>query len=522
MPSPALRQELWWICYLATGVDMVDGTPFGRYEFVELLGRGGMGEVWRAHDTATDRIVAIKVLPPELANDAVFQQRFRREARAAAQLNEPHVIPIHGYGEIDGRLYVDMRLIEGRDLETILRAGPLAPARAVTIVEQIAQALHAAHRVRLVHRDVKPSNILVNEFDFAYLIDFGIARGADETRLTNTAAMIGTYQYMAPERIDGGDVDARADIYALACVLYECLTGAQPYPGDSVPSQIAGHMLRPPPRPSIARRGVPANFDAVIAKGMAKDPNERYRTTLELAKAARSAVTAPMPQPPRPPPERPAPATVTSAYPPSAAPVVPTPPPPPAPSPPAKGARQRTGRAAKVALGLAAVLALAVVAVMVGAFVRSTSDGGDTTESTRTSSRATNVPIADEPLTTPSTLPGTPTTTTSAFPTSLVGKWSGPVSGDQSGFDVVADITADKPLTADVTYPQLNCAGTWQENGPAGNGVRFITEKITQGTCVPSEVTLTPQNDGTVLYKSVYFSTSQQRDFTIRATMRRS
>jgi len=294
---------------------MVARTPFGRYQLVELLGRGGMGEVWRAHDTATDRIVAIKVLPPGLANDDVFQQRFRREAQAAAQLNEPHVIPIHGYGDIDGRLYVDMRLIEGRDLETILREGPLAPARAVTIIDQVAQALHAAHRVRLVHRDVKPSNVLVNEFDFAYLIDFGIARSADETRLTDTTTMIGTWQYMAPERIEGGDVDARADIYALACVLYECLTGAQPYSGDGAPSQIAGHLTIPPPRPSITRPGVPANFDAVIAKGMAKDPNDRYRTTLELASDARSAVTAPMPRPPRPAPERPAPVTVAAGAP---------------------------------------------------------------------------------------------------------------------------------------------------------------------------------------------------------------
>src|SRR5215204_1156157 len=261
MPSPALRQDLWWVCYPAAGVNMVERPPFGRYQLVELLGRGGMGEVWRAHDTATDRIVAIKVLPPGLANDDVFQQRFRREARAAAQLNEPHVIPIHGYGDIDGRLYVDMRLIEGRDLETILREGPLAPARAVTLIDQVAQALHAAHRVRLVHRDVKPSNVLVNEFDFAYLIDFGIARSADETRLTDTTTMIGTWQYMAPERIEGGDVDARADIYALACVLYECLTGAQPYPGDGAPSQIAWHLTIPPPRPSITRPGVPANFD---------------------------------------------------------------------------------------------------------------------------------------------------------------------------------------------------------------------------------------------------------------------
>src|SRR6202022_1852435 len=156
----------------------VDGTPFGRYRLIELLGRGGMGEVWRAYDTATERVVAVKLLPPNFADDPVFQERFRREAKAAAGLDEPHVVPIHDYGEIDGRLYVTMRLIKGRDLQTILADGPLEPARAVSIIEQVAQAVQAAHKIGLVHRDVKPSNILLDENGFAYLIDFGIAHAA--------------------------------------------------------------------------------------------------------------------------------------------------------------------------------------------------------------------------------------------------------------------------------------------------------------------------------------------------------
>jgi len=196
----------------------VRGTPFGRYRLVELLGRGGMGEVWRAYDTVTDRIVAIKVLPAHLFEDEEFQRRFRREAHAAARLNHPHVIPIHDYGEIDGRLYVDMRLIEGRDLQTVLDEGPLGPTRAVRIIEQVAKALNAAHKIGLVHRDVKPSNILLDEDDFAYLIDFGIARSANQPKLTSTGAPIGTWAYMSPERMRAGEVDARADIYALACV----------------------------------------------------------------------------------------------------------------------------------------------------------------------------------------------------------------------------------------------------------------------------------------------------------------
>ena len=197
----------------------MEGTPFGRYRLLTLLGRGGMGEVWRAHDTAIGRVVALKLLPPHLAGDQVFQERFRREAYAAAALNEPHVVPIHNFGEIDGRLYVDMRLVEGADLQTMLSDGPLEAARAVMIVEQVATALDAAHQIGLVHRDVKPHNILVAKFDFAYLIDFGIARAADQTGLTSTGSTIGTWAYMAPERFSSGKADARADIYSLACVL---------------------------------------------------------------------------------------------------------------------------------------------------------------------------------------------------------------------------------------------------------------------------------------------------------------
>jgi serine/threonine protein kinase len=295
----------------------VDGTPFGHYRLLELVGRGGMGEVWRAFDTATERVVAVKVLPVHLASDRKFQERFRREAHAAAGLTEPHVVPIHNFGEIDGRLYVDMRLIEGRDLQTVLHGGPLAPARAVHIIDQIASALNAAHRIGLVHRDVKASNILITEDDFAYLIDFGIARGVKDTGLTATGATVGTWSYMAPERLTGETADVRADVYALACVLHECLTAQKPYPGDSLEQQITGHLTVDPPRPADIDPAIPAAFNEVIACGMAKDPEERYQTAGELATAARQALSGPIPTPAQTQPtlEEPVPAPATPAAP---------------------------------------------------------------------------------------------------------------------------------------------------------------------------------------------------------------
>jgi ABC-type amino acid transport substrate-binding protein/predicted Ser/Thr protein kinase len=273
----------------------VDSTPFGHYQLQQLIGRGGMGEVYRAYDTHTDRVVALKLLPPHMAADETFQQRFRRESQAAAGLNDPHVVPIHGFGEIDGRLYLDMRLIEGRNLGTILEDAetPLEPAFAVNVVEQVATALDAAHEAGLIHRDIKPSNILITGREFVYLIDFGLARSVGDKGLTTAGSTLGTMSYMAPERFEAGQVDPRSDIYALTCVLYECLTGERPYPADSLEQQIAGHMTAPVPRPSAIDPKLKA-FDEVIAKGMAKKPVKRYQTAGELAAAARRAADTPV------------------------------------------------------------------------------------------------------------------------------------------------------------------------------------------------------------------------------------
>ncbi|MGV0816224.1 bifunctional serine/threonine-protein kinase/transporter substrate-binding domain-containing protein [Mycolicibacterium boenickei] len=273
----------------------MDATPFGHYQLQKLIGRGGMGEVYQAYDSDTDRIVALKVLPPHLAQDTTFQERFRRESHAAAGVSNPHVVPIHGYGEIDGRLYLDMRLIEGRNLGAMLtKTGkPLDPTFVVGMIEQVAEALDGAHHAGLIHRDVKPSNILIADNDFVYLIDFGLARTAGDSGMTTAGSTLGTLAYMAPERFDGGKVDPRSDVYALACVLYECLTGVRPYPADSLEQQIAGHMVSPAPRPSEKDPRLAA-FDEVIAKGMAKKPSKRYQSAGDLAVAARAALGVPV------------------------------------------------------------------------------------------------------------------------------------------------------------------------------------------------------------------------------------
>ncbi len=288
----------------------MDEVQFGRYRLLSVIGEGGMGKVYRAHDTMMDREVAIKVLPPDMATEPGYVQRFRREAQITARLNEPHIISIYEAGEIEGRLYLVMPIIEGTDVHGLLqRDGPMSPQRAVHIIEQLAAALDAAHAVGLVHRDIKPSNALVTGNDFVYLIDFGVAHVSAGTKLTSTNMIVGTLNYIAPERFTSGVSDARSDVYALACVLYECLTGAHPFPGDSIEQQMAAHIWLAPPRPTEQRPDLPIGFDEVIAVGMAKDPDARYQQAQDLATAAQHALatapslaphTAPLPGPPQP------------------------------------------------------------------------------------------------------------------------------------------------------------------------------------------------------------------------------
>ena len=275
---------------------MSNRTPtFGPYRLDEMLGRGGMGEVYRAFDTEHDRTVAVKRLAPHLADDDEFQLRFRREARVAAQLRSPHVIPIHRYGEIEGQLYIDMRFVAGGDLHALVQASKgLALDRAVNILEQVAHAVDDAHAHGLVHRDVKPSNILLDTGvrDFCYLADFGITRAAaastTSNSLTRTGTLLGSLAYMAPEQFDGA-VTKRSDVYALSCVFFEMITGDRPYAGEGLPALMHSHMKIPPPRPSARNPGA-AIFDGIVAVGMAKDATARFDSAGALARAARNAL----------------------------------------------------------------------------------------------------------------------------------------------------------------------------------------------------------------------------------------
>ena len=279
------------------GEELAVGSTFAGHRIDAIAGRGGMGIVYRATDLTLDRPVALKVLVPSLARDPVFRARFERECRLAAALDHPHVVPIFHAGAEHGALYLTMRYIEGTDLRSLLaEQHRLEPARAVQIVAHVAAALTEAHRHGLVHRDVKPANVLLTRregSEHAFLTDFGITmeRVGNES-LTKTGFAVGTADYIAPEQARGIDVDSRADIYALGCILYRALTGAVLYDKDSDVEKLWAHIHEPPPALLDVRPELPPSLGDAVERALAKAPGDRQQTAGELAREALAAVAA--------------------------------------------------------------------------------------------------------------------------------------------------------------------------------------------------------------------------------------
>jgi Protein kinase domain len=271
------------------------GSRIGKYLLEQQIGQGGMAVVFRARDDQLARLVALKIMAPSVASDPEFRQRFIRESRAAAAVDDPHIIPVFEAGESAGALFIAMRFVAGGDLRSLLaRNGPVSVDRASAILVSVASALDAAHAAGLVHRDVKPGNMLMDvrrgRPDHIYLADFGLTKptsGAEA--LTSTGRFLGTADYAAPEQIGGRRVDGRADQYALACAAIEMLTGQTPFPLESVMAVLTAHMSEPPPPLSARRHGLPAELDAVLGRALAKSPSDRYRSCGDFAAAFQRA-----------------------------------------------------------------------------------------------------------------------------------------------------------------------------------------------------------------------------------------
>ena len=272
-------------------IGIASGVEIGGYRVEELIGRGGMGEVYRAHDSRLERNVALKILAPRYVDDDAFRERLLRESRLAASLDHPNVVPVYDAGAADAGFYLAMRYVEGADLRAVLRReGALPAPRALEVVSQVAAALDAAHAKGLVHRDVKPSNVLIDERGHCYLADFGLTQSVSDRGHVTDGSLLGTLDYVAPEQIRGDVVDGRADVYALGCMLFECLTGEVPFSAPSEVATIYAHLEEKPPLASARRPALPTAIDAVFARAMAKVPSARYTTCAELVADARTAL----------------------------------------------------------------------------------------------------------------------------------------------------------------------------------------------------------------------------------------
>jgi hypothetical protein len=275
--------------------ELSEGDEFAGYRIERRLGRGGMGILYLAVEPGLERRVALKLIAPEAAAEEVFARRFAEESRIAASIEHPNVVPIYAAGEQDGVPYIAMRYVAGSDLgRRVAREGRLEPAEAARLIAQVGNGLDAIHAAGLVHRDVKPANVLLSGGDgeaHAYITDFGVARNiATESGLTQTGRFVGTLDYVAPEQISGGEVDARADIYALGCLLFKLLTGEVPFPLDTEAARLYAHLNDPPPAPSLYVPSVPMALDDVVIRAMSKQPGDRYPSAGDLGRAAVAAI----------------------------------------------------------------------------------------------------------------------------------------------------------------------------------------------------------------------------------------
>ncbi|HEX4464493.1 MAG TPA: serine/threonine-protein kinase [Solirubrobacterales bacterium] len=276
----------------ARGIELSDGDEFAGYRVERRLGRGGMGILYLAIEPGLERRVALKLIAPEAASDEVFARRFAEESRIAASIEHPNVVPIYAAGEEAGVPYIAMRYVAGADLaRRLVREGRLPPQVAVDLIVQIGNGLDAIHAAGLIHRDVKPANVLLSGGDHAYITDFGVARNvATESGLTQTGRFVGTLDYVAPEQISGGAIDARVDVYALGCLLFKLLTGEVPFPKDGEAARLYAHLNDPPPAPSLYVPEVSMALDDVVIRAMSKSPDDRYPSAGDLGRAAQAAL----------------------------------------------------------------------------------------------------------------------------------------------------------------------------------------------------------------------------------------
>jgi hypothetical protein len=277
------------------GIELSEGDEFAGYRIESRLGRGGMGVLYLALEAGLERRVALKLIAPEAAADDVFSRRFAEESRIAASIEHPNVVPIYAAGETDGVPFIAMRYVAGADLaKRLAREGRLEPGVAVELIAQVGNGLDAIHAAGLVHRDVKPANVLLaggEGVEHAYITDFGVARNVGtESGLTQTGRFVGTLDYVAPEQISGGELDARTDVYALGCLLFKLLTGDVPFPKDGEAARLFAHLNDPPPAPSLYVPEVSMALDDVVIRAMSKSPGDRYPSAGDLGRAAQAAL----------------------------------------------------------------------------------------------------------------------------------------------------------------------------------------------------------------------------------------